>query len=83
VCPCVQYEVQLNVNDFQITDPIDPKILDKDRFLNGQHPLPREGVQFKYAASNMFPFKPISSEIACSEITCFRAVRRNLFKFNK
>ncbi|CAN6583058.1 unnamed protein product [Malus baccata var. baccata] len=69
-CLCSQQDVKLSCDGFQSAEPIDPSILSKSGgeclVNNGQPIYGNKNFNFDYASTTKFPFKPLSSQVACS-----------------
>ncbi|KAK9279398.1 hypothetical protein L1049_013077 [Liquidambar formosana] len=69
-CACSQLDLKLACGGFQTVKKVDPLVLAKtgeECSVNNGAPLyPSSAVSFTYAWNTSFPFKPLSSQIACS-----------------
>ncbi|KAK2645023.1 hypothetical protein Ddye_020218 [Dipteronia dyeriana] len=69
-CPCDQLEVKLACDGFQTVEAIDSSVLAKSGgeclVNNGQPIFPNKDFSFTYAWDTSFPFKTLSSQVACS-----------------
>lgn len=69
-CTCTQLDVKLDCEGFQTAEPIDSSVLAKsgdECLLNNGLPVYGHSIaNFTYAWNTSFPFKAISSQIACS-----------------
>lgn len=69
-CICTQFNIQLSCSGFQTVEKIDPSILtigkDTCLLLKNDRFFGFHNVSFNYAWDTKFPFKTISSNIACS-----------------
>ncbi|KAK2665788.1 hypothetical protein Ddye_004362 [Dipteronia dyeriana] len=69
-CPCDQLEVKLACDGFQTVKAIDSSLLAKsgdECLVNKGEPIfPDEDFSFTYAWDTSFPFKTLSSQVACS-----------------
>ncbi|EXB80735.1 hypothetical protein L484_008515 [Morus notabilis] len=71
-CSCTQLDLHLDCNGYQTVKLVDPSILSISN--DGQYCLVNNGqpiyafgsISFTYAWDTSFPFRPISSQIACS-----------------
>nr|XP_017189364.2 uncharacterized protein At1g05835-like [Malus domestica] len=72
-CPCSQLDVKLSCDGFD-QSAVDPSILSKSGgeclVNNGQPIYGNKIFNFAYASKTEFPFKPLSSQVACSNERC-------------
>ncbi|PON71322.1 Beta-1,3-N-Acetylglucosaminyltransferase family protein [Parasponia andersonii] len=69
-CVCGQMDVELDCFGYQTVKPVDPLLLTSNGQTclvnNGQFIYGSQSFNFTYAWDSSFPFRPISSQIACS-----------------